>query len=397
LPARCSAGDRVFGKEPVDFEPTREQKEFGDRARRFAHEVVRPLTARVGGAAMFPPEIVGQLGALQLMSAALPAPDGGGGKGHVGYVLALTEISKACASLGAAVFVNNSLYCTTLLEFEKRDQRAKYLLPCASGEGIGSVPLNHPHSDPANVGVRASRSGSGWILNGQQPLFCNGLVPSHCVVPAETAERGGATQISLFVLDLRDRAGIRWAPGEGPYHSETINLHLENCELEGDALLGEAGKGTATLMKAAPKSWIGLAAHSIGVGRALLGGALDFVFKTGPAGRVPFSSQAVQWALTDAALLLDAAELLTLKAAWLADRSKPFEKEAAMAKIYGADGAMKAALESVQVMGGEGLSRIEPLWELMRHAKKCQVALENNLGMKGLVAGHLVRELKGSI
>jgi len=351
---------------------------------------------RVGGTGMLPSEIVGQLGPLQLMSAAVPAADGGGGKGHVGYVLALKEISKACASLGAAVFVNNSLYCNTLLESEKRDQRAKYLLPIVSGEGIGSVPVNHPDSNPAEERIRASRSGSGWLLNGRQTLVCNGLVPSHCILLAGSGE-GGATEISLFVLDLRNRPGIRLAPGEGPGPAETIDLQVEDCELEGDALLGEAGKGRLLLMSTRPKNWIGLAAHAIGVGRACLESALGFVSKTGPTGRIPFSSQAVQWALTDVAVLLDAAELLTLKAAWLADRAKPFEKEAAMAKLYSADGAMKAALESVQVMGGEGLSHAKPLWALMRHAKKCQIEQESNLYIKGHITGYLVRDLKGSI
>jgi len=380
----------------VDFEPTAEQREFGERARRFAHEVIRSRRSHAEEARV-PADIIRQLGELQMMSAAVPAEDGGGGKGHVGYALALMEISKACATLGAAVFVNNSLYCHSLLEFEKKGQRAKYLRPCALGEGIGSVVLNHPISEPGKVRIRALRSGSGWILNGDQDLIGNGVLPSHCILPAETGDGSGSGEISLFVLDLRNTSGIRLVPEEGPGRAETIKLHLENCPVDEDGLLSEPGQGLKCLINTRPKNWIGLAARSVGVGRAFLEGALDFAVKPGPSGKALFSSQAVQWALTDATVLLDASELLTLKAAWLADRHKPFEKEAAMAKLYSSDGAMKAALEGVQIMGEEGFERANPFWELMRHAKKCQIEQESNLRLRGFITGHLVRALKGSI
>lgn len=391
-PALCWARYKGFRQQTLDFEPTAEQKEFGERARRFAQEVIRVRPARHEEAGMVPEEIVRQLGELQMMSAAVPPEEGGGGKGHVGYVLALMEISKASASLGAAVFVNNSLYCHSLLEFEKKEQRARYLRPCLSGEGIGSVGENHPISDPNAVRIRALRSGSGWILSGRQDLRGNGVLPSHCILPVETGKGSGSVEISLFVLDLRNGSGVRSVAG-----AETVNLHLENCAVDEDGLLGEPGKGLKYLMNTRPKNWIGLAAHSVGVGRAFLERAVDFSLKRGLSGKAAFSSQAVQWVLADAAVGLDAAELLTIKAAWLVDRSKPFEKEAAMAKLYGSDGAMKAALETAQIMGEEGLDRTNSLWELMRQAKKCQIEQESNLRIKGVITGHLVRDLKGSI
>jgi alkylation response protein AidB-like acyl-CoA dehydrogenase len=384
-----------LGSAIVDFEPTAEEKEFGARARRFAEEVIRSGAERTDAGRTGPAEIIRQLGELQMMGVAVPREDGGCGRGHVEYVLALIEIIKGSALVGAAMFVNNSLYSQTLLEFGKKEQRRKYLRPCAAGEGTGAVPLNYPILDPDLISMASARSGERWLLSGRQDLTANGLLPTHCILPASAGD-GKSREISLFVVDLRNTPGLRLERGDDLVESsETAVLASKEAALPEDALLGEQGEGLNHMMKTRPKIWIGSSAYSVGIGRVFLDAAVNYSLKGRRMGRSVFSSQAVQHALADTATAMDAAELLTLKAAWLADQGKPFEIEAAMAKLYASDAAMKSAVDATQIMGEEGWSRRNPFWDLMRHAKKCQIEQESNLRMKGVITGHLVRDLKG--
>jgi alkylation response protein AidB-like acyl-CoA dehydrogenase len=343
---------------------------------------------------MEPGEVIRRLGGSRMMGIAVPREDGGFGEGQVAYILALIEVTKGSALAGEAMFVNHSLYAPSLLEFGRPGQRAAYLRPCAAGEGVGSVVLNHPVLDPDRISMSATRAGGGWRFSGTQPVIATGILPTHCIVPAGVGE-GEAREISLFVVDIRNTPGLRLEAGESSLPPETALLVSEGAALPEDALLGEPGEGLNHMMKTRPKNWIGASGYGVGLGRGFLDRAVDYSHKAKRMGKPHFSSQAVQWALADTAVAVDAAELLCLKAAWLSDERKPFEKEAAMAKFYASDAAMKSALHATQIMGEEGLGRDHPLWDLMRHAKRCQIEQENNLRMKGVITDHLVRDLKG--
>ena len=376
----------------MDFEPTPEQKVLRESVERFAEGLTRPAGADVDparGKSAFPAGVLDQLRAMRLMGVVAPPEEGGGGRDHVSYALTLMAITEKSVPTGALLFVNNSLYLHALLSYGTAEQKTRYLRPCCDGDGTGTAVAGYPFEDPGEIRMRAVRNGRGWVLAGEQLLAGESILPSHAVLPAVTDE---GPEISLFLLDLRDTAGLRLTREEGGRRRS--RLVAEDAVLQAEALLGTQGKGMNSMMESLPYLWVGGAAHAVGIGRSVLKRAVEYSLAAKRRGKAVFSSAAVQWSLADMATELDAAEVLVLRAAWLLDRKKPCEKEAAMAKLYASDAALKAAVNGGQVMGEEGLD--EPLGDLLRDAERSRIEQGNNMRIKGYITGRLVRELKGT-
>jgi alkylation response protein AidB-like acyl-CoA dehydrogenase len=380
----------------MDFLLTEEQQMVRDMARKFAEAEIRPKAAELDEKHEHPAEIVRQLGELKMLGIAVPEEYGGGGMDNVSYALALMEISKGCASTGAIMSVNNSLYCFPVMAYGTHEQKMKYLTPCASGEKIGCYGLTEANagSDPASMRTTAVRDGDEWVINGEKKFITNGNVSSYCVTAALTEKGKGYKGISSFVMDLENTPGFKVGRVEeklGILASGTAELVFEDARVPSDALLGAEGEGFKQMLSTLDGGRIGIASQAIGIGRAVMEEALEYAKTREQFGQPISSFQAIQWKLADMATELDAAELLTLRAAWLEDHEKPFEKEAAMAKLYASDVTMRAAVEGVQILGGYGYCKEYPMERHMRDAKICQIYEGTNEIMRLVIARNLVK------
>jgi alkylation response protein AidB-like acyl-CoA dehydrogenase len=380
----------------MDFALTEEQQMVRDMARKFAEAEIKPKAADLDEKHEHPADIVKQLGELKMMGIAVPEEYGGGGMDYVSYVLALIEVSKACASTGVIMSVNNSLYCFPVQEYGSEEQKKKYLYPCASGEVIGCYGLTEAGagSDPAGMRTMAVKDGDEWIVSGEKKFITNGNVSTYGVIAAVTEKGKGYKGISSFVLNLKDTPGFEVSRVEdklGILASGTAEMIFENARLPADALLGNEGEGFKQMLTTLDGGRIGIASQAVGIGRAVLEEAVEYAKTREQFGKPISRFQGIQWKLADMATELDAAELLTLRAAWLEDHEKPYEKEAAMAKMYASDVTMKASIEGIQVLGGYGYCKDYPMERHMRDAKICQIYEGTNEIMRMVIANNLLK------
>jgi alkylation response protein AidB-like acyl-CoA dehydrogenase len=380
----------------MDFALTEEQQMVRDMARKFAETEIKPKAAELDEKHEHPAEIVKQLGELKMMGIAVPEEYGGGGMDYVSYVLALIEISKACASTGVIMSVNNSLYCFPVDAYGTDEQKKKYLYPCASGEAIGCYGLTEAGagSDPAGMRTTAVKDGNEWVVNGEKKFITNGNVSSYAVIAAVTEKGKGYKGITSFVVDLENTPGFKVGRVEdklGILASGTAEMIFEDARLPADALLGKEGEGFRQMLTTLDGGRMGIASQALGIGRSVLEEAVEYAKTREQFGKPITSFQAIQWKLADMATELDAAELLTLRAAWLEDNKKPYEKAAAMAKMYASDAAMRASIEGIQVLGGYGYCKDYPMERHMRDAKICQIYEGTNEIMRLVIAKNLIK------
>ena len=380
----------------MDFALTEEQQMVREMAARFAEAEIRPKAAHLDESHAHPADIVRQLGELKMLGIAVPEEYGGGGMDYVSYVLALIEVSKGCASTGVIMSVNNSLYCFPVYAYGTEAQKMEYLKPCASGEYLGCYGLTEAGagSDPAGMRTTAVKDGDEWVINGEKKFITNGNVARYAVIAAVTDKEKGYKGISSFVMDLENTPGFKVGRVEekmGILASGTSELVFEDARLPADALLGNEGEGFKQMLTTLDGGRIGIASQAIGIGRSVLEDAITYAKTREQFGKPITAFQAIQWKLADMATELDAAELLTLRAAWLEDHKKPYEKEAAMAKMYASDAAMRASVEGVQILGGYGYSKEYPMERHMRDAKICQIYEGTNEIMRLVVAKNLIK------
>lgn len=380
----------------MDFALTEEQQMVRDMVKRFAETEIKPVAAKLDETHAHPADIVKQLGELKMLGIAVPEEYGGGGMDNVSYALALMEISKACASTGAIMSVNNSLYCFPVMAYGTEEQKKKYLTPCASGEKLGCYGLTEAGagSDPAKLLTTGVKDGDGWIINGEKKFITNGNIASYAIIAALTEKGKGYKGISTFVVDLENTPGFKVGRIEdkmGILASGTAELVFEDARVPADALLGEPGSGFKQMLSTLDGGRIGIASQAVGIGRAVLEEALEYAKTREQFGKPIGTFQAIQWKLADMATELDAAELMVLRAAWLEDNHKPYEKAAAMAKMYASDVTMRASIEGVQILGGYGYCKEYPMERHMRDAKICQIYEGTNEIMRLVVANNLLK------
>ena len=380
----------------MNFELTEEQQMIQDMARKFAEREIKPVAAELDRTHRHPAELVAKMGELGLMGVTIPEEYGGAGMDYICYVLSMIEISKACASCGVIMSVCNSLYNFPVYAYGTEEQKQKYLKPVASGEALGCYGLTEASagSDPARMLTTAVPDGDEWVINGEKKFITNGNVARYCVLAAVTDKSAGYKGISSFIVDFENTPGFRVGTVEdkmGINASGTAELIFEDARIPKENLLGKPGEGFRQMLTTLDGGRIGIASQALGIGRAALEEALEYSKTREQFGKPISSFQAIQWKLADMAAQLDAAELLTLRAAWLEQNNKHYETEAAMAKLLASDVAMWAAVEGVQVLGGYGFCKEYPMERHMRDAKITQIYEGTNEIMRLVIARNLLK------
>jgi butyryl-CoA dehydrogenase len=334
------------------------------------------------------------MGELGLMGIAVPEEWGGSGSDTVAYAVALEEVSRACASHGVIMSVNNSLYCGPVAKFGTEAQKQRFLTPFASGQKVGCFSLTEPEagSDATNQTTLARRDGDAYVLDGRKIFVSTGREAAATLVFAQTDRAKGPRGISAFLVEkgtpgftvvkTEDKLGIR--------ASDTAEFLFEGCRVPASDRLGEEGQGFKIAMMTIDDGRIGIAAQAVGIAAAAYEAALGYARERKSFGVLIGQHQMVQWMLADMATGIEAARLLTLRAACLKDRGKPFGPQAAMAKLFASEMAMRVTTDAVQVHGGYGFIKDYQVERHFRDAKITQIYEGTSQIQKLVIARHLL-------
>ena len=361
----------------MNLQLTDEQAMIQAMAREFADEHVRPIAAEIDREARFPHETVKRMGELGLMGIAVPERWGGAGADVVAYVVALEEIAKVCASHAVIMSVNNSLYGDPIARFGTDEQRARFLRPVASGHAIGCFGLTEPQagSDASNQATTARRDDGHYVISGRKLFITNGREASFALVFAQTDRAQAHRGISAFVVE-KDTPGFSVSKTEdklGIRASDTAELVFEEVRVPAANRIGHEGQGFRIALTAIDGGRIGIAAQAVGIAAGAYERAVAYARERKAFGVVIGQHQMVQWMLADMATAIDGGRLLCLHAAALKDRGEPFTRQAAMAKLFCAEMAMKVTTDAIQVHGGYGFIKDYEVERYFRDAKITQL------------------------
>ncbi len=361
----------------MDLELTEAQRGARDTARRFARERLERVGVEIDRTHQFPAAAVAELGQLGMLGVFIPEQYGGAGLDNVAYALVVEELSVECASTGVIVSAHSSLGSWPILGTGTEDQKNRYLPKMATGEALGCFALTEPQagSDAAGQKTRAVRDGDSYVINGTKNFITNGPEAAIAIVFAMTAAEKGNHGISAFIVEtatpgfavtrIEDKMGING--------SHSAQLAFSEMRVPRENLLLKEGEGFKIAMKTLDGGRIGIAAQAIGIARASLEASLKYAQQRQAFGRPIANNQAIQWKLADMAVEIDAARLLALQAATLKDAGKSCTKQSAMAKLFAAETAMKAATEAVQIHGGYGYTKEFKVERYFRDAKITEI------------------------
>lgn len=390
----------------MHFRLTDEQRDIQQMTRDFAQEKIAPQAAQWDRDGVFPRSLIAELAELGLLGACIPEEYGGAGADFLSYILMLEELSRADAGVGVTVAVQTSLATLPILEFGSEVHRKTWIPPLASGEMIGCYGLTEPGSgsDPAALITSARRDGNHYILNGQKQFITNAGHAGLVVVFARTDRAvRGPKGISAFLVD-RSLPGVSIGREEeklGLHSSSTCNVILEDVRVPAAALLGEEGQGFAIAMYTLDGGRIGIAAQAIGITQAALDVALGYAKERTQFGRRLADFQATQWKLADMDKDLEAARLLTYKAACLKMERRPYGVAGARAKLFASEMARRHAAEAVQMLGGYGYTKEFPAERYYRDAKITEIYEGTSEIQRVVIARSLVgrapREAEGGL
>lgn len=379
----------------MDFELSEELRSLQQRVREFADRELAPGAAQRDASGEFPAQPVQKLQEMGLFGLPFPVRYGGGGSDFVSYVTVVEELARCDASV-AITLLAHTLCASHIDAFASHEQKERFLTPLASGQQLGAWALTEPEagSDAAGIKTRAIYDDGRWRLEGTKYFISNGSRAAVLVVMALTDPAKGGGGISAFIVPGEaeglekgknlDKLGYR--------SSDTVALFLKGVRLHEEALVGARDDGFRQAMQVLAAGRIGLAAMAIGIGRACLEQSLVYLRKRHAFGHPIADFQALQWMVADMATEIDAARLLTLRAARLKDRGMPFGREASMAKLYASEAVMRAALKAVQIHGGNGYTRAFPVERYFREAKLCEIGEGTSEVQRLLIARSLLKE-----
>ncbi|MEO8844113.1 MAG: acyl-CoA dehydrogenase [Kofleriaceae bacterium] len=379
----------------MDFTPSEDQLAVQKTAREFATQEVLPKAAAIDKEHRHPAELVKRMAELGFLGIAIPDHLGGSGMDNISYALAMEEIARACASTAVIMSVNNSLVCDPIYRFGTPAQHDQFLKPLASGNLLGCFALSEPEagSDAAAQKTVAVKDGNDWIINGTKNWITNGPVADVCVLFTMNDKAAGHKGITAFILPMKTK-GVRCGPPDdklGIRGSKSSQIYLDEVRLPHDAILGEVGGGFKVAMSTLDGGRIGIAAQALGIARAALEDALGYAQQRRTMGKPIIQHQAIAFKLADMATEIDAARLLTLRAAYLKDHKQPFGKEAAMAKLFASDVANRAAREAIQIFGGNGYVTEFPVERHFRDAKITEIYEGTSEIQRLVIAGYLAK------
>jgi alkylation response protein AidB-like acyl-CoA dehydrogenase len=361
----------------MDFQLSAEQLHLQTMVRDFAAREIAPHVHEWDEASHFPLEVVKQLGKLGLMGCIFPDEYGGSGFGYIEYVIAIEELSRVDGSVGIIVAAHTSLCSNHIFLAGSPEQKQRYLPHLATGEHIGAWALTEPNSgsDAGSARCSATRKDDRWVLNGTKTFITNGAYADVVVVVAVTDKTIGTRGLSAFIVE-RGTPGFR--PGKkenklGLRASDTSELIFEDCEVPEENLLGAEGQGFVDAMRVLDGGRISIAALGLGMATGAYDCALQYSRQRKQFGRPISEFQGIQWKLADMATEIDAARLLTLRAAWLKDHHRKTTLESSMAKLYSSEVAVRVANEAVQIHGGYGFIKDYPAEKFYRDVKLCTI------------------------
>jgi butyryl-CoA dehydrogenase len=388
-----------------------------DMVREFARDEVAPVAARLDAEARFPWENVKRMGELGLLGVPWPEELGGAGLDVMSYLIAINEMAKVDASHAITISAHTTLGTSPIVNFGTQAQKERYVPLLATGKVLGGFGLTEPQagSDAAGTRSTAVRKNGHYVLNGSKIFITHGGVGEIFVATAVTDPGRGTKGISSFILtketvdlDAAHALGIGHDPSLpvmrgftagkkedklGWRASDTRELLFEDVEVPAENLLGEEGMGFVNFMRTLDSGRIGIAALSLGIAEGAFEQALEYASVRKQFGRAIATFQGVQFQLSDMATEIEAGRHLVFHAAWLAQHGKPYSKEAAMAKLFCSELAMRATIKAVQVHGGYGYTKEYPVERMMRDAKICEIG-EGTSEIQRIV---IARQLLGNL
>lgn len=361
----------------MDFEFTEEQLQVKRSVREFAESEIRPHVMEWDEAQHFPTELLPKLAELNLTGIIFPEELGGAAMGYIPYAIIIEEIARVDGSIALGVAAHNSLCTNHIFQFGTKEQQEKYVTPLASGKHLGAWALTEPSSgsDAAGMRTTAVKDGNDWIINGSKNFITHATYADTYVVMALTDPSKGNHGASAFIVE-RGTPGL--SPGKkenklGCRASDTASLILEDCRVSNSQMLGKEGEGFVDALKILDGGRISIAALALGIAQGAYEAALKYSKERKAFGHTISEYQAIQWKLADMATQIDAARLLTMRAAAYKDAGKKVTKESAMAKLYASEVAVKVSEESIQIHGGYGFTKDYPAEKYWRDSKLCTI------------------------
>ncbi|WP_312338718.1 acyl-CoA dehydrogenase [Anaerospora hongkongensis] len=374
---------------------TDDQQDLQKMVQEFVKKEIAPNAAHYDHTEEFPWDSIQKMAALGLMGIPIPEAYEGTELDTVSYMLTIEEISKACAATGAILAVHTSAGTMPILLFGTEAQKLKYIPSLANGEKLGAFALTEPGagSDASRVTTTAVLDGDDYVLNGTKCFITNGGAAETYVVFASTDRTKGVKGITGFIVEKGTPGFVIGKKEEkmGIRASSTTELIFENCRIPKENLLGKIGEGFKIAMVVLDGARIGIGAQAVGIAQGAYEEALQYAKVREQFGKPIAAQQAVSFMLADMAIEIEAARQLVYHAAALKDAGRPYGKEAAMAKTFASDVAVKVALDAVQIMGGYGYSREYPVERMLRDAKITQIYEGTNQIQRVVIAGHILR------
>jgi alkylation response protein AidB-like acyl-CoA dehydrogenase len=357
----------------VNFSLTEEQHLLRKSVREFAESELRPHVMEWDEAQHFPNELLPKLAELGLMGIQFPETYGGAGMSAVDYCICIEELARVDPSIALSVAAHNGLGAAHIAMFATEEQKQKYLVPLAKGEALAAWGLTEPGSgsDAAAMRTTAVKDGSCWVLNGSKMFITHGTSADTLVLMAVTDKSKGSKGISAFVLQ-RGMGGLLAGKKEdklGMRASETTEVLLQNCRVSAAHMLGDEGQGFIQTLQVLDAGRIGIAALSVGLAQGAYEAAKSYTAQRKQFGRAIASFPSIQERLSEHASCVEAARLLTYKAAWLKDQGRRMTLDSAMAKLYSSEIAVRAAEDCVQMHGGYGFVKDYPAEKYFRDVK----------------------------
>ncbi len=361
----------------MQFAFTDDQLALQKTVREFAERRVKPLAHEIDKKARYPQELVAEMAELGLMGMEVDVDYGGSGFDAISYVIAMEEISAACASTGVIMSVNNSLVCHPLKTFGSDAQKKEWLTPLAMGEKLGCFMLSEPEagSDAAAQRTVAERVDGGYVINGVKNWITNGPQADIGILQCMTDKSKGHRGISTFIIDMKDK-GVEAGPKDdklGIRGSHSCQIFFTDHFVPDARMLGSEGSGFKVAMSTLDAGRIGIAAQALGIGKGAFEAAARYAGDRKTFGKPIIQHQAIGFMLADMETELDAARLLTYRAADLKQRGERHTKESAMCKLMASEVANKVAKDAVQIFGGNGYVTEYPVERAFRDAKITEI------------------------
>ena len=379
----------------MDFDLTEEQRLVRDTARDFATREIAPKAAEIDKSGRWPAEIVAKMAELGFLGVAIPQEYGGAGLDSLTYALVMEEISAACASCGVIMSVNNSLFCDPIYKFGTEAQKKEILAPCAAGKKLGCFGLTEPMSgsDAQTMVTAAEKTADGWVINGAKNWITNGPHADYILVFAITDRSGGKVRHTAFVVPKGTPGFTQAHPDHklGIHGAHSCTVFFENCKVPDSAVVGNVGDGFKVAMATLDGGRIGIASQALGIARAALDESVRYAKERKSFGVTISNHQAIQFMLADMATELDAARLLTWRAASMKDAGVRHSMQSAEAKLYASELATRVAHKAIQIHGGYGYSTEFPVERHYRDARITEIYEGTSEIQRIVIAASLLR------